>query len=118
MPEKLTPEQERLMRLREKQISARDPLVKQRKFQQQAAERERKHDTSESPLEMWATIPNIWKGGLYGLILGILLVIFLPRYWISSWATPVAAIAALALTVIFILIGQAIDLRDAIKKQL
>jgi hypothetical protein len=118
MPEKLTPEQERLMRLRERQLSVRDPHEKQRKFQQFAAERERKRDVSESLIQMWATIPAVWKGGLFGLLVGIPLVILLPRYWDSSWALPVGAILALVITIMSITIGRAIDLKNAIKKQL
>ena len=118
MPEKLTPEQERLMRLRERQLSVRDPQEKQRKFQQFAAERERKRDDSESLAQMWATIPSVWKWGLFGLLVGIPLVILLPRYWVSPWATPVGIILALVITIMALTIGRAIDLRNAIKKQL
>lgn len=118
MPDKLTPEQERLKRLREQQISVRDPQIKQRKFQQQAAEKERRHDQSESLGEMWATIPAIWKGGLYGLLIGLPLIILLPRYWVSPWATPVGVIVTLVITLMGVTIGRAIDLKNAIKKQL
>jgi uncharacterized membrane protein YraQ (UPF0718 family) len=118
MPEKLTPEQERLMRLRERQLSVRDPQEKSRKFNRMSAERERKRDESESLIEMWATIPSVWKYGLFGLLIGALLVAILPRYWISSWAMPVSIIAAIMLLLMAITIGRAIDLRDAIKKQL
>jgi hypothetical protein len=118
MPEKLTPEQERLLRLRERQLSVRDPQEKQRKFNQMAAERERKRDDSESLIQMWATIPAAWKGGLFGLLVGVPLAILLPRYWDSSWALPVGIILALVITIMFITIGRAIDLKNAIKKQL
>jgi hypothetical protein len=118
MPEKLTPEQERLMRLRERQLSVRDPQEKGRKFNQMAAERERKRDDSESLGEMWATIPNVWKWGLFGLLAGGLLIMILPHYWVSPWATPIAIIVAIVLLIMSITIGRAIDLREAIKKQL
>jgi uncharacterized membrane protein YraQ (UPF0718 family) len=118
MPEKLTPEQERLIRLRDRQLSVRDPHEKSRKFIQMAAKREREHDVSESLGEMWATIPSVWKWGLFGLVVGGLLIMILPYYWVSSWATPVAVIVAILLLIMFITIGRAIDLRDAIKKQL
>jgi hypothetical protein len=118
MPEKLTPEQERLMRLRERQLSVRDPQEKSRKFNRMAAERERQRDDSESLGEMWATIPSVWKGGLFGLAVGVPLAVLLPRYWDSPWAMPVGIIAAILLLIMSITIGRAIDLRDAIKKQL
>jgi hypothetical protein len=52
------------------------------------------------------------------LVVGLLLIAILPRYWVSPWATPVSIIAAIALLATSITIGRAIDLRDAIKKQL
>lgn len=118
MPEKLTPEQERLMRLRERQLSVRDPHEKQRKFQRNSAERERRRDVSESLPQMWNTLPNVWRNGLFGLIIGILIFILLPRYWISTWATPVAVILGIAILMTLIIIGNALDLRDNIKKNL
>ena len=118
MPEKLSPEQERLTRLRERQLSVRDPHEKQRKFQHNTAERERKRDVSVSPTEMWATIPNVWRGALLGLVGGILVFTLLPHYWISSWATPVAVILGVFLLATCVIIGNALDLRDNIKKNL
>ena len=118
MPEKLSPEQERLMRLRERQLSVRDPHEKQRKFQHMSAERERRRDVSVSLPEMWATIPHVWKTALYALVGGILLIILLPRYWDSSWATPLAIVLGIITLVMSIIIGNALDLRDNIKKNL
>jgi hypothetical protein len=118
MPEKLSPEQERLMRLRERQLSVRDPQEKQRKFQRFAAERERNRDAGVSLQEMWGTIPQIWKCGLLGSIFGIIVAILLPRYWLSAWATPGGIILAIGLAIMSITIGRALDLRDNIKKNL
>lgn len=118
MPEKLTPEQERLIRLREKQLSVRDPHEKSRKFNRMAAERERKRDVSESIGEMWGTIPAIWRGGIIGLVFGGIAALLLQRYWISPLALPVGILLVIVVTIVGVLIGQAMDLRDNIKKQL
>ena len=67
-------EQQRLMRLREKQISTRDPHIKTRKFNQYVAERERKRDKSLSLGEIWSVIPHVWKGGVLGLLIGLILL--------------------------------------------
>jgi hypothetical protein len=118
MPEKLTPEQERLMRLRERQLNVRDPLEKQRKFQHMSAERERKRDLSVSLPEMWATFPHVWKGALYGFLSGVLVFFLLPRFWTSDWATPVGAALGVFLLMTFVFTGNALDLRDNIKKNM
>ncbi len=118
MPEKLTPEQENLRRLRERQLSARDPHEKQRKFQQFAAKRERNRNVGVSIPEMWATIPQIWRWGLGGLILAVVTAILLPRYWISEWANTIGIVLAIFILMMSFTIGKALDLRDNIKKNL
>lgn len=118
MADKPNPEQERLMKLRERQLSTRDPHIKNRKFNEFAADRERRRDKSLSLAQMWAVIPHIWRGGLFGLVAGGILLAVLPRYWVSPWALPCAGAALLILMVLGIVIGRAFDLRDSIKKQL
>lgn len=111
-------EQQRLMRLRDKQVSARDPLVKKRQFNQHAAERERKRDKSFSWAEAWGVIPQVWKGGFFGLLLGLLLLGLVTKAWISSWALPLMLIVTLIFVIVGVIIGNALDLRDDIKKQI
>ena len=83
MPEKPNAEQERLMKLREKQISARDPMVKTRKKQHAFAERERRVGRSFSFGEMWTGLPNRWKGFYISLGLGLLVLFIIIRLWDS-----------------------------------
>jgi len=118
MPDQPTEEQKRLMRLRDRQVAARDPLVKNRKFNQQAAERERKRDRRFSLAEAWGILPQIFKGGLYGLLLGLLLLGIVTKAWISPWALPVMLALTLIFVIVGVIIGQALDLRDNIKKQI
>jgi hypothetical protein len=118
MANKLTPEQERLMRLREKQISSRDPLVKNRKFNQQAAERERRRDKSVSLVEFWNAIPQAIRSGFFGLLLGLVLLKIVTSFWVSPLAMPVMVIVTIVSTLIGAVIGNAIALRDNIKRHL
>lgn len=111
-------EQQRLMRLREKQVSARDPHIKTRKFNQYVAERERKRDKRFSLAEAWGVIPHVWKGGFYGLILGLLLLGLVIKAWISPLALPLMLMVTLIFVVVGVIIGNALDLRDEIKKQI
>jgi hypothetical protein len=116
MAGKPNPEQERLMRLRERQLSTRDPHIKTRNFQQRAAERERKRDKSISLGEIWDVIPHIWKSGFFGLLIGLLLLAVVNKIWISEWATPVMAAVTIFCTILGIVVGRALDLRDEIKR--
>jgi hypothetical protein len=116
MAGKPNPEQERLMRLRERQLSTRDPHVKTRNFQQHAAERERRRDSGLSPGEIWGVIPHIWKSGFSGLLIGLLLLAVVTKLWISPLATPVMIAVTVICTLLGIVIGRALDLRDEIKR--
>lgn len=118
MPDQLTEEQKRLMRLRDRQVSARDPHIKTRKFNEYAAERERKRDKSFSVREAWGLIPQVAKVGFYGFVLGLVLLAYVTRHWDSPWALPVMLALTLIFTIVGIMIGQALDLRDKIKKQI
>ena len=109
-------EQERLKRLRDRQLADRDPLVKQRQFQRTSAQKERRARKPYSLGQMWGDIPHAWKGAFYGLLLGTAVLIILPTYWISSWAFPCAAASIIIFAVMGVIIGRAFDTRDEIKK--
>jgi hypothetical protein len=109
-------EQERIKRLRERQLTDRDPLVKQRQLQQTTAQRERKVARKHLTLgDIWGTLPNIYKSPFYGLLLGLLAMIVLPILWVSPWAFWIA----LGATVFFVLfgtfIGRALDIRNELR---
>jgi hypothetical protein len=109
-------EQDRLKRLRERQLADRDPLVKQRQFQRTTTQRERKLSKQSYSLDkMWRDIPHVWKGFFYGLMLGLVAFLLIPTFWDSSWAITVS-ILALVISILFgVLVGQAIDTRENIK---
>lgn len=115
MPEQPNAEQERLIRLREKQLGARDPLVKQKNFQRQAAEKERKKDYGLTPKQMWDTIPHIWRGMIYAVILGIVAFVVVPLFWNSPLTVPVIVVGTLVAVAMGAVIGNALDTRDNIK---
>ncbi len=110
-----TDEQERLKRLRDKQLSARDPLVKQRQFQRNASIKEKRMKKPFSLSKAWTDIPHIIKMPFYGLCLGALLIVFLPSLWASKWAILVAGGATLALIIFGVVVGNAMDIRDRLK---
>jgi hypothetical protein len=110
-----TQEQEKLRRLRERQLTDRDPTVKQREFQRMSAHRERQQDKSYSLGRMWADIPHTWKGFFYGVTLGTILLIILPLFLTASWVIPCAAISIVLFGIFGLLLGRAVDTRDEIK---
>jgi len=108
-------EQERLKRLREQQLRARDPHVKQRKFQRRTAERERKRDKSYSLGDLWKDIPLMVQYLLGGFLLGVLVILILPLIWISPWVKIVSIGAALVIIIFSGIIGNAVAVRENLK---
>lgn len=109
-------EQERLRRLRERQLADRDPHVKQRQFQRVSSQREKRLSQQSYSLgKMWKDIPHIWKGFFYGLLLGLVVVLVIPAFWISPWAVPISLIALVVIILFGIVVGRAIDTRENIK---
>lgn len=112
------PEQERLKRLRDRQLQDRDPLVKGRQFHRESVIKEKRSKKPFSFSGAWADIPHIAKVPFYGLLMGILVIIALPYFWDSQWTF----LAGAGVTLLFILfgavVGNALDLRDNIKDNL
>jgi Flp pilus assembly protein TadB len=112
----MSKEQERLKRLRERQLTDRDPLVKQRDFQRTTAQKERKASKKRYTLgEAWRTIPNIYRSTFIGLILGLGVMFVLPMLWKSEWAFWVAVGVAVFAIFIGLLAGRAQDIRDELR---
>ena len=109
-------EQERLRRLRERQLADRDPHIKQRQFQRISSQREKRiRKQSYSINKMWKDIPYIWKGFFSGLLLGVVALLVIPTLWQSSWAIAVSLVILVVLILFGIVIGRAIDARESIK---
>ena len=109
-------EQERLKRLRDRQLSDRDPLVKQRNFQRASAQKERRARKPYSLAKMWSDIPHVWKGFFYGIVLGTIIFIVVPMFWISPWALPCSASTIVIFAILGVIIGRAFDTRDELQR--
>lgn len=109
-------EQERLKRLRDRQLADRDPLVEQQRFHKQAAKRGRDSFKPLSFKDVWADIPHIWKNGLYSLIIGAVVFLIVPTVWPSSYAILCVGGGTLALLIFGLAVGRALDSRDEIKR--
>lgn len=109
-------EQERLKRLRERQLTDRDPLVKQRQLQHVTAQKERKVRGKRYTLgEAWNTIPHIYRSPFIGLLLGLIVTVALPIVWKSPWAFWVGLGATGFFILIGLMTGRAQDIRDNLK---
>jgi len=114
----MSDQDERLKRLREKQLAARDPLVKQRKFQHSSSVKERRMRKPFSFSKAWADIPHIIKYPFYALIVGVAIVFILPTLWDSPYALITGAGATVLLIIFGFIVGNSIDLRDEIRRHI
>ncbi|MDD2922623.1 MAG: hypothetical protein PHQ36_10095 [Anaerolineales bacterium] len=115
MPES---EAERLKRLRERQLRDRDPLANERKFQRNISIKEKRMQKPISLKEDWRNIPHVVKAPLFAFVLGIIGTIILVRSWDWEYAVYVGAGITIGLILFAAVLGNALDLRDKIKKNL
>ncbi len=108
-------ESERLKRLREKQLTDRDPLVKQRQFQRSSVVKEKRMRKSFSWKKAWSDLPNIIRSPFIGLLLGTLVTVILPNVWKSPYAFLAGAGVTLLFIIFGVIFGKTLDLRDDIK---
>ncbi len=115
MPES---ESDRLKKLREKQLRERDPLTSERKFQRNMSVKEKRMQKPISLGDDWRNIPYVVKYPLFSFIFGIIGTIILVRLWDWQYAVYVGAGVTIGLAIFGAVLGNAIDLREDIKKHL
>ncbi len=108
-------EQERLKRLRDKQLADRDPHIKQRHYNQSYSVKSKRKTQKLTLKSMWSDLPHIIKSAFIGLVLGVLVLIFLPQFWASPYAVYVSVFCLILFLIVGVLIGNALDLRDNIR---
>jgi len=111
-------EQERIKRLRDDQIAARDPSIKKHEFQRQSIAKERKAYKKITVKQAWADIPHKWKGLFYGMTSALLAGLVITSLWLSKWAWVVCIFLLLFFMVLGLVIGNAADTRDDIRDNL
>ena len=108
-------EAEKLKRLRQKQLTDRDPLVKQRQFQLSSAIKEKRMRKPFSLKKAWSDIPHIIKSPFYGLLFGVIVIVILPNLWKSPYAILAGAGATILFIIFGFIMGNSLDLRDDIR---
>ena len=107
-------EVERLKKLREQQLRARDPLKKQRKIQQTVT-RKYRAQKNVTPGELIGNIPHKIQGLIVGLILGLATWIVLAILFQEKWVDLVGIVALVILPSLGVLFGGAYDVRDNLR---
>jgi len=118
MPES---ESDKLKRLRSRQLTDRDPLTNERKFQRNMSVKEKRMQKPISLISLaedWRNVPYIVKSPLYALIIGVIGAIVLVKLWDWQYAIYVGIGVAILLVIFSAVIGNALDLREDIKKHL
>jgi hypothetical protein len=115
MPES---ESERLKRLSQKQLADRDPLVKQRKFQHDSVVKEKRLQKPFSFRKAWSEIPHSIRIPFFGLIVGVLVIVLLPNFWVSPYAIFTGLGITILLMIFGFVVGNSLDLRDDIKRHI
>jgi len=109
-------EQERLKRLRDQQIRARDPLVKKRKVGRMvAAQQKRKRKGERFIRDAVGDVSNKVKGVYIGALLGLVIMLVLPMIMESNIANILGIAAIPFLIILGVIIGASFDWRDDIR---
>jgi hypothetical protein len=108
-------EAEKLKRLREKQLTDRDPLVKQQQFQRSSVIKEKRMRKPFSLKKAWSDIPHVIKSPFYGLLIGMLVIVILPNIWKSPYASLTGTGATIIFIIFGVIVGNSLDLRDKIR---
>jgi len=105
-------EQERLRRIRDRQIQLRDPKIKERKDQKGAAQKHRSSLESFSLTKIWTDLPKIIRGTVIGMLVGLVILFVLPYIFQGTWVDYAGFAAVFIFAFLGLIFGQALDARD------
>ncbi len=113
---------ERLMRLREQQIRARDPKAKDKKIQARITARRRKlrrkTTTQDMIHDMLGDMPHKLWGVVIGTIIGVVISIVLALMVEASWAPLVGLATTIILAIVGFFIGHSFDWRGEVRDEM
>ena len=106
---------DRFRRIRDKQIAARDPMIKVRKLDHSVSQKQRRMRESFSITRMWAEVPKTWRYMIVSGLLGIVVLAILPLFIPEPWGV-IGGIGALCFLIILgMSLGRYEDSRDEVK---
>lgn len=113
---------QRLIRIRDQQVQARDPLKKQKRLNREVARRHRQAADSFSYDrtigEMFSSLSHRLRGGIYGLLLGTVATVVITLTIQESWAPVAGLVLFFLFPLIGLIIGAAFDWRDNLRDEL
>jgi hypothetical protein len=103
---------ERIKRIREQQIASRDPTKKEKQMQHNIAQKYRRVKSQEKPVkDSWDALSNIWKGMIFGAILGFILMMTVP-FIVGGRIGGVLGLACLPIMIVLgVIIGSSLQWR-------
>jgi hypothetical protein len=111
-------DQERLRRLRDQQLRARDPLAKQRRLDREIAQKQRRMRESFSFGRMWGDLTHSLRGAFIGGLIGLGILLIVPSLVEGSWGICLGVSALPFAALVGFLIGRYEDSMENIKKDL
>ncbi len=108
-------DQERLRRIRDQQIAARDPLRKQHQQDRSIATKYHQRTRSFSFEAMLDEMPARWVGFFTGMMIGGFCVLFLPLFIKVPWLDYATIGGTLGLMLLGFSVGRAVDMKDNVR---
>jgi uncharacterized membrane protein len=114
----MSPEKDvdRFRRIRDKQVAARDPMVKVRKLDRSVAQKQRRMRETLSAARMWTDIPKTWRYAMVGGLVGLVVLLVLPSFVAAPWGVLGGIGAMVFLLILGVSIGNYEDSRDEVKR--
>ena len=112
-------EQERLKRIRDQQIRARDPSVKEQKLSKRISAQQVKKRKSESFFrDALGNVSNKVKGIYIGALMGLVIMFLLPQFLEPRIANILGIVSIPLLIILGVIIGASFDWRNDIRDEM
>ena len=109
-------EKEQLAKLRDRQLSARNPRKSDERVMRKVAQRGRRRQRKVTFGEMVRELPHKWRGLFMGIIGGMLLWILFSYVGEGLWVDLTGVLAIVFLPMLGFVMGRAFDVRDELRR--
>jgi uncharacterized membrane protein len=106
---------DRFRRIRDKQVAARDPMVKVHKLDRSVSQKQRRMRESFSVVRMWTDMPKTLRYPMVGGLVGLVVLLVLPNFVAAPWGVVGGVGAILFLCILGLSLGNYEDTRDEVK---